>query len=206
MPKDDTSREISELLEQLRGNVAEEGSKKPAPDKKAKKMTDDDVKALLKKYYGDKSELPEEKEPSFVIDTSDFVSDEPEQSIEPEPEPEPEPESDPDAKPESVQKSEPEVKPEAEPGVERVSEPEIEIATEPELVPEPNPEVAQEVETISDPEIEPVSEQEPETVVEVAPEPEPEPEPEEKPNLYQEFRIEGSSTIYNCDVSRFYKK
>ena len=37
MPKDDTSREISELLEQLRGNVADGSAKKPEPEKKAKK-------------------------------------------------------------------------------------------------------------------------------------------------------------------------
>lgn len=129
MAKDDMSRDISELLEQLRENVSENEQKKPKTTEKTKKMTDEDVKALLKKYYGDSSEQPEEKEPSFVIDTSDFVVDEPD--------PEPEP--------------------------------------EPELEPEPEPE----------------------------PKPESKPEPQPK---YQEFRIDGSSTIYNCDVSRFYQK
>ena len=67
---------ISELSDQLKTKYSEDSQPSGHKIEKAKKMTDDDVKALLRMYYSDKETLPSEKEPSFLIDTSDFLSDE----------------------------------------------------------------------------------------------------------------------------------
>ena len=69
--------------------------------KKAKEMTDEDVKAMLRRYYSDVDTLPQEKEPAFEFDTSEFVEDtepevEPEVEVNPEPEVEPEVETEPE--------------------------------------------------------------------------------------------------------------
>ncbi len=76
--KEQGDREIAELLAELREQT--ESSAPSATEKASKKdknMTDDDVKALLRRYYTDVDTLPQEKEPSFAFDTSDFVPDEP---------------------------------------------------------------------------------------------------------------------------------
>ncbi len=75
--KEQSDREIAELLAELREQTASSAPSNPEPvSKKAKNMSDDDVKALLRRYYSDIDTLPQEKEPAFEFDTSDFEPDE----------------------------------------------------------------------------------------------------------------------------------
>lgn len=73
--KEQSDREIEELLNQLRDKTESDAQNTPEVSKKSKKMTDDDVKALLRKYYSDPETLPEEEPSKFEFDTSEFVSD-----------------------------------------------------------------------------------------------------------------------------------
>ena len=109
MAENKNENEISELLSKLREKTVAEASAEPSKKtEKKQKMTDDDVKKLLRKYFddveisGDSNEAEEEnKEPInlFNLDTSDFISDseaEPETAAEPEVEAEPEAEAEPE--------------------------------------------------------------------------------------------------------------
>ena len=95
--KSESDREIAELLASLKEQT--EQNTPTAPEKatkKAKEMTDEDVKAMLRRYYSDVDTLPQEKEPAFEFDTSEFVEDtEPEVEEEPEIEEGPEVEEEP---------------------------------------------------------------------------------------------------------------
>lgn len=160
--KDRDDTEIAELLCKLREETAKSGTEDKKAVKKQKKLTDDDVKALLRKYYGDTDTLPEDKPPAFEVDTTDFAEPDPDPEDAAEPVPAPEPAPEPETKPEEV-KSETSVEPEQEIGTETVPEPEV--------IPEPEPEIQPE----------PVgSEPEPEAESEIQPDPEPAEETEEE--------------------------
>ena len=79
--KDRDDTEIAELLCKLREETAKSGTEDKKAVKKQKKLTDDDVKALLRKYYGDTDTLPEDKPPAFEVDTTDFAEPDPDPEV-----------------------------------------------------------------------------------------------------------------------------
>ncbi len=155
--KDQSDREIADFLAKLRAQT-----ESPAPEKtetvskKTKDMTDDEIKAMLRRHYKDIDTLPQEKEPAFEFDTSDFVPDEPlefDQNVE---------------KPKKARAERKKAHPKPEPEViETVVEPEVEVVDEPEAIEtvvEPEVEVVDEpeaIETVVEPEVEVVAEPEP---------------------------------------------
>ena len=75
--KERNDTEIDELLKQLKEQTASDAeTASEKKEKKAKYVTDDDVKALLKKYYSDIETETEEKEPELQLDTSEFIAEE----------------------------------------------------------------------------------------------------------------------------------
>lgn len=136
-----SDREIAELLDELREKTNAPASSKASmtASKKEKKMTDDDVKALLKKYYSDIDTVPQQSELSFELDTSDFSADEASKS---------EVETEPEVETEQELESELEVETEPEVEAEPEEEPEPEVETEPEEEPEPKDTCEEELDEI----------------------------------------------------------
>lgn len=120
MKKESSDREIAELLGKLREESEKVDTSSVKEEKKSQKLTDDDVKALLRKYYGDSGDLPQDTPPKFEVDTTvDF--EEIEEPADPEvipiandqPKPDPQPQPEPKAKPIPTpsKTAEPEAKP-----------------------------------------------------------------------------------------------
>lgn len=144
--KDKDDIEISELLGRLREETAKNVEEDKKPVKKQKKLTDDDVKALLRKYYGDTETLPEDKPPAFEIDESDFADADPGSEPENESVTNTEPSDDPE--PDSENEHDPKLEPDHVPAPELNSEsaPEPEIKSDLEYKSEPRTEAAEESE------------------------------------------------------------
>lgn len=171
--KDRGDTEIAELLGKLREETAKSGAEEKQAVKKQKKLTDDDVKALLRKYYGDTDALPEDKPPAFEVDTTDFVEPDPEPEAAPEPVSEPGHEPEPGIQPEIKaepqteipHETEPETEAETLPEPENVHEPEPEIQTDPEPEPEREPEIQPEPEPAEKVEEEAPEEEDPDEII-----------------------------------------
>ncbi len=81
--KDQNDVEIEQLLKQLKEQTASDAeTASDKKEKKAKYVTDDDVKALLKKYYSDVDVETEKKEPELQLDTSEFITEEEAETVE----------------------------------------------------------------------------------------------------------------------------
>ncbi len=81
--REQNDTEIEQMLKQLKEQTASDAeTASDKKEKKAKYVTDDDVKALLKKYYSDVDTEPAEKNTELELDTSEFIAEEEAESTE----------------------------------------------------------------------------------------------------------------------------